>query len=94
MIDIIKLSSVSAPPCPHLRLSPSSQHPRNTPRRVRKARKEDRNPKSCDEVFAALAADVGPEELYNEVIHQVGDAGDAVVCGGRVVVWRVSWQAR
>jgi hypothetical protein len=46
---------------------------------VRKARKEDRNPKSCDEVFAALAADVGPEELYNEVIHQVGDAGDAGV---------------
>jgi len=39
--------------------------------RVRRARTEGRNPKSCDEVFATLIAEgVDPDHLYKEVVDQ------------------------
>lgn len=41
--------------------------------RVRRARKEGKNPKSCDEVFERLITEgVDPDDLYHEMTHQVG----------------------
>jgi hypothetical protein len=50
------------------------------PPRVRRARKEGKNPKSCDEVFERLITEgVDPDDLYHEVTHQVGGGHRGVV---------------
>jgi hypothetical protein len=46
--------------------------------RVRRAREEGKNPKSCDEVFERLVTEgVDPDDLYHEVTHQVGGRSQA-----------------
>jgi hypothetical protein len=54
------------------------------PPRVRRARKEGKNPKSCDEVFERLITEgVDPDDLYHEVTHQVGVKGQGAQGGAR-----------
>jgi hypothetical protein len=43
--------------------------------RLRRARTEGKNPKSCDEVFERLITEgTHPDDLYHEVTHQVRHA--------------------
>jgi hypothetical protein len=57
--------------CAHPRCPPPSPPPPTHPR-VRRARSEGKNPKSCEEVFERLITEgVEPDDLYHEVTHQV-----------------------
>lgn len=51
--------------------------------RVRRARAEGKNPKSCDETFERLITEgVDPDDLYHEVTHQVIPQSTAPVHAG------------
>lgn len=51
--------------------------------RVRRARAEGKNPKSCDETFERLITEgVDPDDLYHEVTHQVS-SGARMAPGGQ-----------
>lgn len=67
----------------HSPSTPHALHPLCTPSpRVRGARTDEKNPKSCDEVFERLVTEgTDPNELYDEVVSQVGGQSGATRVG-------------